>query len=207
MYLAAMIVVMSVLPSPTYLQYYCVAVPFMIVGVVSFTAGISKFHGGLVAAVVLLITNLSFLMFDIPRYTSTGLGVIGVYDTDNVINWRLESVREVSREIDQRCVRGEEVLSFWPGYLLESAAACVPGMESHVGLSIVKHLTTARRSQYRIASAADIDAGLRLHQPCLAVLGNQQSMGVMSTKFAEMFERYGYRVSYSLGHTAIYTCK
>ena len=207
MFIAAAIILLSLLPTPTYLQYYCVAIPFLIVGAVAFAWDISRPGIRLVALAFVLIANLALLPFELPRYTSTGAGVIGVRGPGNAIDWRLPSVRLISREIDRRIERGEPVLSFWPGYIFESQAASVPGMETHVGLWIARKLTAAQLTQYRILSEAGIEAGLKLHKPCVAVLGNQQSMAVDGAPFERMLRLYGYRISYSLGHTSIYTCK
>jgi len=205
--IAATIILLSVLPTPAYQQYFCLAVPFLIVGAISFAWNLSRSGTGLLALVVVLIVNLSFLPSDLRRYTSTGVGLIGLLPPSSAIDWRLQSVHDISRELDRQTMRGEAVLSFWPGYLFESRAACVPGMETHVGLSIASKLTAAQLTQYKILSADGIEAGLKLHRPCVAVVGNQESMRVDGAPFERMLQLHGYRVSYTLGHTSIYTCR
>jgi hypothetical protein len=207
MYIAAGMVWISVLPTPAYQQYYCLAVPFLIVGAVCFAWDLSRSRAGLLALVFVLTGNLSLLHLNLPRYTSTGVGVMGVLFPEKAIDWRLASVREVSRELDRQATPGQSVLSFWPGYVFESHTAPFPGAESHVGLSIADKLTAAQLAQYRILSKAGIEAGLILHNPCVVVLGNQQSMGVDGAPYERMLQLHGYRISYSLGHTSIYTCK
>ena len=206
MCIAAAIVVLSALPTPAYEQYFCVAVPFLIVGAVSFAWNIARSRAGRLALLVVLLANLSFLGFDLRRYTSTGTGLIGLLPPTTAADWRLQSVRDISRELDRQTQPGDAVLSLWPGYLFESHAVCIPGMETHVGLSIAGKLTAAQLTRYRILSAADIEAGLKLHKRCLAVVGNQESMLVGGAPFERMLHLHGYRVSHRLGHTSIYTC-
>jgi hypothetical protein len=207
MYIALAIILLSTLPTPTYQQYYCLAVPFLIVGAVSFAWELSRSRVRILALLVVLTMNLILISSDLRRYTSTGEGVVGIWDPENAIDWRLPSVRRISRELDRQVAPGEPVLSFWPGYMVESQAASVPGMESHVGLSIAGKLTAQQQTQYRVLSETGVEAALRLHKPCVAVLGNQYSMAVDGLPFERMLRLYGYRISYSLGHASIYTCR
>ena len=207
MYIALAIILLSTLPTPTYQQYYCLAVPFLIVGAVSFAWELSRSRVRILALLVVLTMNLILISSDLRRYTSTGEGVVGIWDPENAIDWRLPSVRRISRELDRQVAPGEPVLSFWPGYMVESQAASVPGMESHVGLSIAGKLTAQQQTQYRVLSETGVEAALRRHKPCVAVLGNQYSMAVDGLPFERMLRLYGYRISYSLGHASIYTCR
>lgn len=207
MYIGAAVILVSALPTPSYQQYFCVAVPFLIVGAVTFALDASRYRAGLLALVAVAIAEFSFLAFDLRRYLATGVGVAGVDVRESAINWRVPSVREISRELDRQVVPGEPVMSFWPGYLVESQATSFPGMETHVGLFIADDLTPAQLAQYRILSEAGIDANLKRHNPRVVVLGNQESMGVDGAPFARMLQLHGYRITYRLGHTAIYTCK
>lgn len=206
MQIAAALILLSVLPTPSFQQYYSVATPFLIVGAVTFAWDSTQPKPRLLALAVVLIMNLSLIPSDLRRYTSTGVGLL-VMGPERAMNWQLPTVRAISREVDRQVTPGEFVLSFWPGYLFESHAECFPGMETHVGLSVASKLTAAQLTQYRILSIAGVDAALKRRMPCVVVLGNQESMLVDGAPFDRMLQLRGYRVSYALGHTSIYTCR
>lgn len=206
-YLAATLILTSLLPTPALYQYFCVAVPFLIVGAVAFAWKYAFSTVRIATIMILLILYISPMPFELSRYLSNGVGVIGIYSAENAINYRMNSVRQVSTEIDRQTRPGESVLSLWPGYLVESRARCLPGMESHVGLFIAPRLSPDALERYRILSQSGIERGLAHHDPCLVVLGNEETMHPYGPLYQKMVERYGYQVVHHLGNASIYKCK
>jgi hypothetical protein len=96
--------------------------------------------------------------FDYHRYTALGTAVPGVGGgPQNALNWKIKTLQTVARALDADIEREREpVLAFWPGYLLESEAAVLPGMENHSGVVISDRLTGALREKYRIISRGEI---------------------------------------------------
>jgi hypothetical protein len=200
------IIIVCILPAPTYYQYYSIALPFLIPGAVMFVWDY-RTRRNIHLASALLVLYLCPLPYDLYRYTVSGKNVLGATTTREASDWRIDTIRQVSREIERRSIPGEKVLSFWPGYLFETNAAPVGGMENHVALSIADQLTPDQRLAFRIADRDTIQSGLVNHTPCLVVLGNQESMGVDGAPYRRMLEADGYRVVQSLGDTAIYNCR
>ena len=88
-------------------------------------------------------------------------------------DWSLERVIEVSRAIDQIAKPGEEVASFWPGYVFQTGAIPFPGLENDFGLLISERLSPAQRLKYHILSSTEIEDDFAAHTPRIVVLGDQ----------------------------------
>ena len=70
--------------------------------------------------------------------------------------WNYEFINEVAEAINNRIQPGEQVVSFWPGFVAQSKASFVPGMENHFGFRVSKQLTDEERKKYRITSPNEI---------------------------------------------------
>ena len=196
------IVAVSLLPTPTYIQYFCVAAPFLIAGaipVVSELRGPAK-----IAAVSVLFVTVPFALFFGFSGSVMGQALTGGSEP---VNYKISSVREVSRVIDQQTSPGDTVLSLWPGYLLESKARCLRGMETHVGLFIAPQLNARELEKYSIRSQAQIEAGLAHHDPCVVVVGIEETMHPYGWQYGTLLAAAGYHTIYQSGHTAVYSCK
>ena len=115
----------------------------------------------------------------------------------NAIDWRLDSIRQVSREIDRHTAPGETVLHL----------AWVPG---GIARGVRTGSGDSRGPHHCAASSADElrRCGLpgpeftprsNTWQPCRVVLGNQNAMGTDSRPFEKMLKAQDYRV-FRLGH-------
>jgi hypothetical protein len=62
------------------------------------------------------------------------------------------------------------VLAFWPGYMVETHAAPVTGLENTSWLMLSGEVG-ASRDRPKIASQRSVDMALAQHQPALVVLG------------------------------------
>ena len=206
-WIALVIIVVSLLPTPTFHQYFAIALPFLIPGAALLVWDAVQTRSAIAPALALLVLYLLFLPYDLYRYTVTGKGVIGILSPSKAVNWRLDTVLEISRQLQQLSRPGELVLSFWPGYIFQTDAACVPGMENHSALYCSNKLTPGQRRMFHIPSNAGIEAGLARHSPCLVVLGNQESMQVDRAPYEKMLSAHGYRVIRAVGDASIYSCQ
>lgn len=181
---AASLLIISFFPTPAYTQYFCVAVPFMIVVLLESLAGRWKewfppqgkksrpvWRWGLSAALFLYLAGG---IFDGYRYAFWGERVPGIDLSENAGNWKVEIIREISGLIDAYSTRtGEAVISWWPGYFVETEAVPLPGMENNFGLAIASRLTAEERRKYRIVSEEEIVREIRQRQVGLVVLDNR----------------------------------
>jgi 4-amino-4-deoxy-L-arabinose transferase-like glycosyltransferase len=203
----------SLLPTPAFVQYFCLCMPFLIVAAVG---GTSEYAASLDAArsrgiaVLASAAVLAFAASSIPsfrRYLVTGAGVIGVADTHDAPNWTLEKVSAVSHVIDQLAAPNEKIASFWPGYIFVSKAYPYPGFENDFGWVVADKLTVDQRAKYHIRSRASIAGDFSYRTPRVVVLDNQENGGVFrSSKWAMMLRSHGYTAVRTIGDTSIFVC-
>lgn len=197
-WMAAVIIVVSVLPTPTFLQYFSAAVPFVIVGAVAFVWNYIGSRTGIAALAACLLIYIVPLKSDLIRYVSTGVGVIGIDTADKAVDFRISTVLDLTRRLDGLSRPGEQVWSLWPGYLVESHAEPLPGTENSWGLAVAPRLSEEQLKRYSILSNERIAAGVAHHIPCF-VVGHP-------VLIANMLAAAGYKEAYSAGTNSIYIC-
>lgn len=209
--LAMTLALISWLPTPTYIQYFCLCIPFLIVAAV---CSASDLVDSLVLLKTRRLTAIGGITLvaifaaasaqDYVRFLKTGQDVIGIRVRDRANNWRIETVNAVSRGIDELAAPGERVMSFWPGYYLQSKADPLPGFENNTGRERAEALSPGELSKYHIVSGYQVARELAHHNPRLVVLGNQEYMRLESRPYEEMLVRSGYVAVRRIGHTSIW---
>ncbi len=212
---AAVLGIVSLLPTPVYPGYFSLCVPFLIVSAVCVVnelfARLESRRGRQVAAgtcIALLGVYVAASAGDFRKYLITGDGIGSVRFAHDKGDWRLERVLEVSQAIDQVAIPGETVASFWPGYVFQTKATPFPGFENDFGLPISERLTLEQRTMYHILSPAEIEGNFAAHTPRIVVLGNQNHFleEVMGDTAKNSLRANGYTAIRSIGDTSIYVC-
>jgi hypothetical protein len=161
--IAASLVLVSLAPTPTYAQYACIAVPFLIVGAVELASALRArldseaqrvARAGLVAAVGL---------FAVLGAADTGRFLIRSPDD------RINAVQDVASVVDANTPAGEEVVAGWPGYLFGSGAKPVPGLENDFAPHEAALLSVDKAHRYRMATVEDVEAMIRAHRTRVVV--------------------------------------
>lgn len=214
--IAVIVGVISFLPTPPFLQYFCFCVPFLLVGAVcvvnDLSATLESRRDRLVAValcVAILGIYLGASANDFRKYLVTGDGIEGLRATRDKGDWRLQRIIEVSQAIDQIATPGEMVASFWPGYVFQTKALPFPGFENNFGLPVSERLTASRRARYHIISSAEIESNFAAHTPRIVVLGNPQNRlmkELMEDTAQSSLRADGYTLVRSIGDTSIYVC-
>ncbi len=203
----------SILPTPLLMQYFCMLVPFLIVAAVcsvsDYLAGLHSQRAMRIAAAVCVVLLVSYVGFAVPafcQYLFTGNRIPGIDGPPDAPNWRLQQVTAVSQAIDQLASPGEKVVSFWPGYIFASHADPYPGFENDFGLVIAERLSRERQEKYHLLAGEDMLDGFAPHGSRLVVIGNQGPMsgGPKYSAAVGMVRTYGYRLVRVVGGTSIY---
>jgi hypothetical protein len=175
----ALLTVALLLPTPTYSQYFVILLPFVIINglcaldvlrqdIRELLTSVLRDHfrtalGVFLAAYALVVPIVIY------KYVSwLGPTIPGLHQVDPHA-WSLPTIRAVSSAIEQSNPPGEEVLTFWPGYLLETRAGPVAGMENHGWMEIGDAGQT--RQHPTIASPQSVEMALARRVPSLVVLG------------------------------------
>jgi 4-amino-4-deoxy-L-arabinose transferase-like glycosyltransferase len=211
--IAAVLGLVSLLPTPTFVHYFSMCVPYLIAAAVcgahAHLADRNAVSGRRMAAAV-GVAMVLFVVSAVPGIRANfvvGYPVLGIRDAADADNWTLARVSAVSAAIDEIASPDEPVASLWPGYLFTTAAYPYPGYENDFGWTIADHLSDDQRRIFRISSLADAQEDFGNHVPRVVVLGNQGNSGVPPVSvYMSLLMVNGYEVRRVLGDTRIMVC-
>ena len=200
----------SILPTPPFVQYFCMCMPFLIVaavcGVSDYVTSLRAMRPKRIAVLASVAVLAAFVASSVPsfqRYLVIGDSARGVRE-----NWTLDPVSAISKAIDQLAAPNEEIASFWPGYIFASKADPYPGLENDFAWTITKKLAVDQRAKYHIIGDTDMQADFAAHTPRIVVLGNEGN--VMSPGWVSAYDRIlrtnDYTPVRTIGDTSIYVC-
>ena len=166
--IAVFLALICLLPTPTYLQYFSLCVPFLIVSTVCvvddvFTHMETKAAklGMVVAAALVLLVYVAVSVKAICATTCTLATVFRACAwLTTAAYWKIDRVVAVSDVVSKYARPGDVVASFWPGDIVQTAVQPLPGIENPFALPIADKLTAEQRARYHILSSDDILAAL-----------------------------------------------
>lgn len=170
----------NLLPTPPYMQYFCVLIPFLIILALStlhwwynWIWKHSNVNQKSVGLTLLLLTTwlyLAHLDGDIDKYTRTGEGVIGIVNAKNATSWTIDRVKEIRTVIESSLPPNERVISQWPGYLFGTSAKSFPRWENQFGSIAASKLNTDDALHLQVAGRAEMLMAIRNREPAVVVL-------------------------------------
>ena len=211
----------SLLPTPAYIQYFSICVPFFLVSAVCMVADfVDNLETGRQRTVAVVACSFIVVIYvapsgaDFRRYLNTGDGVPGAKWADDRGDWRLPRILEISQAINQMVCPGAVVASFAPAYVFQTHAVPLPGLESDFALPVSEKLTPEQRARYHILSPDELTAEFVAHEPQVIVLRKQihsnvsseswQKFVVLEDNFRHILPPLGYVLVRSIGNTSIY---
>jgi hypothetical protein len=162
--IAAMLAITSLLPTPSYNQYFVTLIPFLAIATIELiqllgiSAQIVQRRFLAVAALIVVLPAA----WSLHHITSS-----------NTSRSRISDVRAISRAVDRNTHKGEVVMAFWPGYIYESDVRQIPGLENDFAPSAVfnTHLSAARAAQYHMLSTPQMYQAIKSHKIRLIIFG------------------------------------
>jgi hypothetical protein len=172
----------NVVPTPTYDQYFVTLIPFLVVAAIDLVALVTRSHlaSPAVACTALVSITLGALV-SIGAPSLSRVAALRMPGSTNGVMSRIaldvSATREVSSSIDAHARSGEAVMAMWPGFLYESHAQPVPGMESNFEDQALRdtHLSPQRAHEYHMLSAQGIVEAIKSHRTRLIVVGEGQA--------------------------------
>ncbi|MCG5053873.1 MAG: DUF2029 domain-containing protein [Myxococcales bacterium] len=181
--------VVSLLPTPSYPQYFSVVVPLMLAD--SFAAlGQRRLRAVWAPVSILASFFVAMGAAEVARYTTTGINLPTVWTPDRAERWTLKTMRKVGREIDAQGI--DEAASWWPGYFVNTKTTIVRGLVNDFGLRVANRVTPEKKQQYHLVSHEDMAGMIQAQKPRLFVEGNWAA-----TPVANLLPAHGYRLSSS----------
>jgi hypothetical protein len=179
--------VVSFLPTPSYVQYFSLLVPFLVVGAVELRPPPQL----LAAFAVAVLVPAGWAARDFVSY-------------DPVLRPSLDSIRAVSSRVDALSRPNERVLSSWPGYLIGTHARALPDYTNQFAPVAAAKISSSAAHRYDVASEGELETLIRQRRVRLVVYRNW----VTSPPFARWgaaLRAGGYRLVGRVGTAAIYT--
>jgi hypothetical protein len=211
-YIAGLTTLISLMPTPSHGQYFCVPVPFLIVAVVCSVSGLlrrlPKGTGRrwvMAGSVILLAAFIGVSFKDFGRFMRSGVGMEGILPS-LVVNYKVDSVIAMSKRIDEIASRGEPVMCLWPGYVVQTKASPAPGFENNTGRDYTRQISPERMVKFHIVPQRQLEAQIAAHIPSLVVVGNQESMyaGFDAESYERVLQQSGYRRDYVVGSASLW---
>ena len=171
-WIGAVMLAIHIAPTPIYLQYFCMVVPWW--GYCTALA-IHDICGARALAIVASAAITFAYLLPVPKgvaqYTKTGAGVIGIDSPERAETWRLSTIDAIAQSIKDTCGAGASVLALWPGHLIGTEAQAVPGYENQFALQKgAPALRANQRKQLKIPSINDLIASIESRSvPCIVV--------------------------------------
>ena len=198
--IAVFVGVASLLPTPTYPQYFVVVYPFLIYGAFELAAELrGRLHEPDAARAVTAILATAAALY-------AAIGLVDLLPSSSWVsaaeeNVEIHSVEDVSRAVQSMTAPGEEVLAWWPGYVFGthavSALDALPPPDRPTSLSE----SDSRRFDY--PTVADIETMLREHRTRVVVFKNWH-VGDPETDWEQRLRANGYRVERTIRGARIY---
>lgn len=201
--IAVSLMLVSLVPTPVYTQYFCIPLPFLVVTAVVFLAKLAhESSSARLRHVFASLTVLYLLVspFDLYRYT---LG----RELDPWSTLRLTTIRAVSRAIDRE-VRPERpfAISLLPAHLVETKASILPGLENHFALMFSCRVTPREAEQFRLMTYRALVWHLQQHTVDVIVLGDWiTAYGTSSDWIRQLSIQNGYVLNQRIAGIEIYT--
>jgi hypothetical protein len=207
--IAIVLLLVSLVPTPVYTQYFCIPIPFLVVNAVVFAATLLREASGprlrhlfaSLAAIYVLVSP-----FDLYRYTIGGTRVPGINSEADIVNWKLPTIKAVARAID-RDLRPDRPLaiSLWPGYFVETKASILPGMENHFALMFSGQVAPHEIIRFKLMSYPELAWHIKQHTVDVIVLGNWTSWTANSQWIRSQIVQNGYVIKEHIASAEIYT--
>ncbi len=196
------------LPRPTFSQYFCVCVPYLVIIAVDFFVAVSrdtgpsaqllKRLGVLTAGLYLLSGAVTFY-----NYGYWGTAVEGIGRRENAVDYRISTVNQVSKVLGTLASDHTPVISFWPGYLAECDCVPQPGTENEFALWISPKITAEEADRWKIITAARVTDLLKTHSAKVVVVRSRDGGG-WGLEFRDVLQESGYKLFRSIGRAEIY---
>jgi hypothetical protein len=199
-------------PNPSFSQYFAPVVPFLIPGAVLVVfhlwnhpaPGQEPMIRSATRPLAVLLSAAYILMGagDYSHYLRSGSGVPGLMQMTPVASdLKPANLRRVSEHIAALVRPGEEVISTWPGYIVDSPARPVPRLNDHFCLFFAALMDAPRARHYLLLPKADLITMIRERTTRVVVVGHWTLDG---DDYSEVLRLAGYELSRTMGGARIY---
>jgi hypothetical protein len=164
----------SLLPTPTFGQYFCVLVPFLILCLMQGVRQLEDFLPD-------RKRSLLYAAFFSVCFVSAALAVPRVYslfwkarDVPGLLagDWRISTVENVASLVDSTTNADAPVVCSWPGYMLSTSRTIYPKMENQMSMGVSEKVTDDDAERLHILRKQDLRGAIADERVQTVVIGN-----------------------------------
>ncbi len=199
----------SFLPTPAFIQYFCVLTPFLIVSFVGVAdATIRSFHGQSAqrtAAAALLLFSLVYAAWATTRIDGLFIRANmapGAEPGTGPFDWKISTIEKVAALVEKNTNPDGLVVSFWPGYLLTANRRAYPGTENHFARDSSMRISPEECEQYKMLRNDRLDDAIADPATEAVVLGNWSHN--VKALFVGVLEANDYKSVGRIGNTDVF---
>jgi hypothetical protein len=210
--IGAVVLVASLLPSPTYGQYFAILTPFLVTGAVELgtamardgaAAPVLRRHLAAVAA-VLVGLYVAVAPIDVWWFTKGGTIVPGVFTREAVPNWTIPTIMAVGRAVDEVMPPGgRPALSWFSGYFVETRARIHPLLANPNTVYLGLGLAPEDAHRYKFMTKVEMERQIGAREAPVIVLGNWLPEAAVPQYRAYILAS-GYRLAKKIGDAEVY---
>jgi hypothetical protein len=182
-WLMAALALVSLLPTPTWAQYFAVLTPMASMNALWLWVRLRHHRFALPGFALLGLGFLAALPWEIDRYVRTGDDVPMVKLSEPRGNWQIARMESIAHRLDELIEPDEEVATWWPGYLIGSRAQVPAGFENFH--SLILSFTPEERQRFQARSVDDLAARIATHRQRYVIAGNLVKKERVGPKLAQ----------------------
>lgn len=206
----------SFMPSPAYVQYFCVVVPFLCICSAGLVAELSELASARLrsAAGLGLATLACFFIACMPglldRCALTGENVIGIDGDQSAGNWRVSTIEEIGRSLDRAAPEPQASplygVALWPGYFVGSRVLPLPGLENNFALTHTrKHpAQSAALKRFHLISRPEIERSVSDGDGAQLLIGLPHRGKRSKDLVLSLAKKHNYQLTARIGEHEIY---
>ena len=184
-------------PSPTYVQYFVLLVPFLIIATISLLSSLPLSNRRLpIACLVVFIAYA----WSIPTAWQHYSGKSKKASTNSKLV-TISELSEIGATLKEKYPDEVYALSPWPGYLFESHLLPYPATENHFGTRIAKKLSREQNKALKIITLEKIKKLISEKKVKVVVLGKN----AYKREFKKILGTAGYTRDHESEKTVIYS--
>jgi len=201
--------IVSVLPTPTFVQYFCVLVPFLIISLVGSLEALirslrNRSHQRAVG-MVLLAFSLLYAGWATTRMDGLFIGAEMAPGPDSGTgphDWKIPTIERVASITEEHTRPDALVVSKWPGYLLTANRRIYPGMENQFSLDSSMRIPPEQAARYRMMRESDVGEAIADPATEAVIIGNWSHKRTIS--YAEVLDTNNYRLVGQVGNADVF---
>lgn len=155
---------LNLIPTPTYVQYFCTLIPFLIIGTID-----TLRRSPVLLILPSIFAYLFFVQSDLTKYMKTGVGVLGI-SAGEAENKTPIALSIIGTKISNSLPNNEPLLAEWPGFLVDSHALPWPKLENHFGWKVAHKIGRTNQEKMKIMPREDIAKLIKKSEPRFVLL-------------------------------------